>query len=368
MDARQYEEYVADVVRRMQFVKGARVRQRVALPGILQPGNYEIDIVIEFEIADALSFLVIVECKNWSRPVDRPVIQKLIQTRDAVRAQKAIAVSPIGFTPEAIAVAKAHGVAVWVLAEKIYVPTMGIPNKARAQFIRDLFEELSASFVRNFVVTDGSSDMLVNADDAELDVEGRYREFRRGGRYDYTVSRRQYDEDSERVKRTPMLPFVAVNLRSTEGRSPVLVDLMYEVAQVWVAQTRQHASLAGWTSEWIRSAMGRLESLKLPADRAEVATMAVATRDWPVFSENLAEVDIPPSTGRLPLADSVRQIRISSAVAASNTNTADAACPYCAAPLRSASAKQCRFCKRDWHDTLTVRTLKSIGSNESDGA
>ena len=26
-----------------------------------------------------------------------------------------------------------------------------------------------------------------------------------------------------------------------------------------------------------------------------------------------------------------------------------APCPYCGQPLRSAAAKQCRFCKRDWH-------------------
>jgi len=27
-----------------------------------------------------------------------------------------------------------------------------------------------------------------------------------------------------------------------------------------------------------------------------------------------------------------------------------APCPYCGMPLRTSLAKQCRFCKRDWHD------------------
>ncbi|HEU4886298.1 MAG TPA: hypothetical protein VFV49_00320 [Thermoanaerobaculia bacterium] len=32
-------------------------------------------------------------------------------------------------------------------------------------------------------------------------------------------------------------------------------------------------------------------------------------------------------------------------------------CPHCGEPLRSAEAKQCRFCKRDWHDPARIRSL-----------
>jgi hypothetical protein len=32
-------------------------------------------------------------------------------------------------------------------------------------------------------------------------------------------------------------------------------------------------------------------------------------------------------------------------------------CPHCGEPLRSADAKQCRFCKRDWHDQAQIRHL-----------
>jgi hypothetical protein len=32
-------------------------------------------------------------------------------------------------------------------------------------------------------------------------------------------------------------------------------------------------------------------------------------------------------------------------------------CPYCGRPLRSAEAKQCRHCHRDWHDPKNVKTL-----------
>jgi len=34
-----------------------------------------------------------------------------------------------------------------------------------------------------------------------------------------------------------------------------------------------------------------------------------------------------------------------------------APCPYCKRPLRSAHAKQCRFCKSDWHNPRAVQTL-----------
>jgi len=32
-------------------------------------------------------------------------------------------------------------------------------------------------------------------------------------------------------------------------------------------------------------------------------------------------------------------------------------CPYCGMPLRTSLAKQCRYCRRDWHDSENVVTL-----------
>jgi hypothetical protein len=37
--------------------------------------------------------------------------------------------------------------------------------------------------------------------------------------------------------------------------------------------------------------------------------------------------------------------------------TETAPCPYCAKPLRTKFAKQCRHCKRDWHDQNNLRML-----------
>jgi len=35
-------------------------------------------------------------------------------------------------------------------------------------------------------------------------------------------------------------------------------------------------------------------------------------------------------------------------------------CPYCGQPLRTLLAKQCRFCRRDWHDPDNVTRLGAV--------
>lgn len=112
---KEYEAYVAELVRQLDFAKTGRIELNQRLKGVRQPGVYEIDIVLEVQLAESLKFLLIVECKNWKRPVDRPVVQKLAQTRDALSADKAAIASPVGFTEEAYTVARSLGVALWVI-------------------------------------------------------------------------------------------------------------------------------------------------------------------------------------------------------------------------------------------------------------
>jgi hypothetical protein len=150
MNSKQYEEYVAGVVRSLSISKHAKVYRNRRYPGVRQPGSYEIDVACEVWVDDALFFLIIVECKNWKTPVDRPQIQKLIQTRDAISAHKAAFASPVGHTKEAIVVAKANGIALWIIAQGIYVPLCGggyaaysvtlAMSRSFRRFIYDLFE------------------------------------------------------------------------------------------------------------------------------------------------------------------------------------------------------------------------------------
>jgi hypothetical protein len=114
-NGKKFEGYVLELVESLDFFGNAKVSRNRRFQGKTQPGLYEIDIAVEINVEDLLAFLLIVECKDWRRPVDRPVVQKIIQTREAIAAQKAAIVSPLGFTKEAIEVAKAHGIALWVL-------------------------------------------------------------------------------------------------------------------------------------------------------------------------------------------------------------------------------------------------------------
>ena len=111
----EYEMLVEKLVGELDFAKSGKIRRNHKYEGVRQPGLYEVDVAVDVDLADAISFRLIIECKNWKRPVDRPVIQKIAQTRDAISADKAAVVSPLGFTKEAVEVARALGVALWVV-------------------------------------------------------------------------------------------------------------------------------------------------------------------------------------------------------------------------------------------------------------
>src|SRR5262245_31453600 len=113
MTSSEYEQYVTKIVRQFGFCKRAKISNNRRFQGKRQPGEYEIDIAVEVRFSEAIYFLMIIECKYWNRPVDRPVIQALAQTRDAISAHKAVIATVHGFSKEAISVAEAHGIALW---------------------------------------------------------------------------------------------------------------------------------------------------------------------------------------------------------------------------------------------------------------
>jgi restriction endonuclease len=118
MTPREYEAYVEELISGLSLFRGMRVSRNKRFSGMRQPGEYEVDVALEYNFEDKIRMLFIVECKLWSKPIGRDVIQRLVQTRDAIAAHKAIVCSPIGFTKEAVEVAKVHGIALWVIAAK----------------------------------------------------------------------------------------------------------------------------------------------------------------------------------------------------------------------------------------------------------
>ena len=115
LTGQEYEEVVAKVVAQLELFDSGKVFRNRQFPGKTQPGSYEIDIALEVSFQQVIDFLLIIECKNWKRPVDRPVVQKLCQTKEAIGAHKAAIASPVGFTDEARQVASVKGVALWLI-------------------------------------------------------------------------------------------------------------------------------------------------------------------------------------------------------------------------------------------------------------
>jgi hypothetical protein len=113
-DYKGYEFYVSKVIQEFEVFKNVKIERNIRLNGITQPGKYEIDILIKIPY-QLMEFKIIIECKNWAKPVGREVVQKVLNTKNAVNANKAAIVSPVGYTKEAVQVAKHYNIALWVL-------------------------------------------------------------------------------------------------------------------------------------------------------------------------------------------------------------------------------------------------------------
>ena len=157
---KEYEAYVASVVHSFDFCAGATVIRNKRFPGIRQPGMYEIDIAVELFLSEHVFFRMIVECKNHGRPVTRPVVQQLAQTRDAIAAHKAAIASPTGFSGEAIDVARDLGIALWVMAQD--VPTsviMGLTGPYVSPYT-GLYYALRLEYLQLFGINPAGEDLV----------------------------------------------------------------------------------------------------------------------------------------------------------------------------------------------------------------
>ncbi|MFC2036622.1 restriction endonuclease [Chloroflexota bacterium] len=172
MTPSDYEEYVSELIRQLDVLERGKVFRNKKYQGVRQPGEYEIDVSVEISFDSALDFLLIVECKKWKRPVDRPLVQKLAQTRDAIAAHKAAMASPVGFTREAVDVAQVHGIALWVISEASWVIVMGgvipfwVGYRERRRYLEQIgFRLTDDSIGGTLALVDASS--VQKRDDAE---------------------------------------------------------------------------------------------------------------------------------------------------------------------------------------------------------
>jgi len=74
-------------------------------------GDYEFDGVAELETFKGAKIIILIECKRYSRPVEREIINSLYSKLQDVGAHKAIIFSASGFQSGALTYAKEKGIA-----------------------------------------------------------------------------------------------------------------------------------------------------------------------------------------------------------------------------------------------------------------
>lgn len=101
-------------------------------------GDYQIDILAEF-IALSVNFKVIIECKRYTRPVEREKIVVLADKVKSLCAHKGILMPTSGFQSGAVEYAKKHGIALLQIFDKhvIHIQNSMIPlDEMIKEFIR----------------------------------------------------------------------------------------------------------------------------------------------------------------------------------------------------------------------------------------
>lgn len=91
-------------------------------------GDYIIDITARFEALGA-DFLVLIECKRQSAPVEREIVQVLADKMRSINAQKGMLFSTAGFRSGAIRYAQDNHIALVYIADgRSVLVTKGLPQ------------------------------------------------------------------------------------------------------------------------------------------------------------------------------------------------------------------------------------------------
>lgn len=104
-------------------------------------GEYQIDIMAEF-MALSVSFKVIIECKRYTRPVEREKIVVLADKIRSLGAHKGILISTSGFQSGAAEYAKQHGIALIQIFDKfvMHIQAQASSNPQVDSIIKEIIE------------------------------------------------------------------------------------------------------------------------------------------------------------------------------------------------------------------------------------
>lgn len=111
----EFEQLVASLLRKQGVgLKDFRVQHLE--PIAASDGEYKIDVTARFEALGA-NFLVLIECKHQSRPIEREVVQVLADKVRSAGAQKGMLFATTRFQRGALEYARLHGVALVRVAD-----------------------------------------------------------------------------------------------------------------------------------------------------------------------------------------------------------------------------------------------------------
>ena len=79
--------------------------------------TYQIDIIAEYTALGCKN-TVIIECKKYSRSIERAKVAELHDKLQSIGAQKEILISTSGFQSDAVKYAKTHGIALWQICDR----------------------------------------------------------------------------------------------------------------------------------------------------------------------------------------------------------------------------------------------------------
>lgn len=109
-DWKALEQLIADIQK--DFAPGAKVTHNATLFGHDTETTRQIDVLVEQQIGQ-FPMRIIVECKDYARPVDAPVLEAFVGVINDVRANQGCMVSAKGFTKSARNLAKKHQVSIY---------------------------------------------------------------------------------------------------------------------------------------------------------------------------------------------------------------------------------------------------------------
>lgn len=132
-------------------------------------GEYTFDAVAELTILEGARIVILVECKRYSRPVEREKLLALNTKMQEVGANKAMMFATCGFQSGALEFAKAHGIATVVFASGSYVyETKGLeplafrrPSGSSPAFSGVFVVLENSRYLCRTIVSDGSNPLRV---------------------------------------------------------------------------------------------------------------------------------------------------------------------------------------------------------------